>query len=89
MKLDKLYVRTDLHGRGLGGLLIRHVAGKARVLGCKRLSLQVNKNNASAIRAYRHNGFEVREAAKFDIGRGFYMDDYVMVKDLTQLEGDL
>jgi hypothetical protein len=42
----------------------------------------VNKNNASAIDAYLRNGFAVTEAARFDIGRGFIMDDYVMSKAL-------
>jgi diamine N-acetyltransferase len=83
MKLDKLYVRYDLRGRGFGSLLMRHVEECARARGRTRLYLQVNKNNASAIDAYLRNGFEVTEAAKFDIGRGFIMDDYVMSKALA------
>jgi ribosomal protein S18 acetylase RimI-like enzyme len=83
MKLDKLYVRYDLRGHGYGSLLIRHVESQARLHGCRRLSLQVNKHNTSAIAAYRRNGFEVVESAKFDIGNGFYMDDYVMAKGLA------
>jgi ribosomal protein S18 acetylase RimI-like enzyme len=82
MKLDKLYVRYDLRGRGYGSLLMRHVEEKARARGRTRLYLQVNKNNASAIDAYRRNGFAVTAAARFDIGRGFIMDDYVMSKAL-------
>jgi len=82
MKLDKLYVRYDLRGRGHGSELIRHVEHQARLRGCRRLVLQVNKNNASAIDAYRRNGFEVIEATKFDIGGGFEMDDFVMAKDV-------
>ncbi len=82
MKLDKVYVSYDLRGRGLGSLLIRNAEARARTLGCTRLYLQVNKNNRSAIEAYRRNGFSVAQAAKFDIGNGFYMDDYVMAKAL-------
>jgi diamine N-acetyltransferase len=83
MKLDKLYVRYDLRGRGYGGLLMRHVEECARARGRTRLYLQVNKNNSSAIDAYVRNGFTVVEAARFDIGRGFIMDDYVMSKALA------
>jgi ribosomal protein S18 acetylase RimI-like enzyme len=83
MKLDKLYVRYDLRGRGYGSRLIRHVEGAAWQRGSRRMSLQVNKHNASAIAAYRRNGFDVVESAKFDIGNGFYMDDYVMAKDIS------
>jgi diamine N-acetyltransferase len=82
MKLDKLYVRYDLRGRGYGSLLMRHVEGRARSLGCTRAYLQVNKNNRSAIDAYLRNGYSVTEAARFDIGCGFIMDDYVMSKAL-------
>jgi GNAT superfamily N-acetyltransferase len=82
MKLDKLYVRYDLRGRGYGSMLMQHVEERARALGRVRLYLQVNKNNASAIDAYLRNGFAVTEAARFDIGRGFIMDDYVMSKAL-------
>ena len=80
MKLDKLYVRYDLRRRGYGSLLMRHVEGQARSRGSTRLYLQVNKNNTSAIEFYLRNGFAVSQAARFDIGRGFIMDDYVMSK---------
>lgn len=83
MKLDKLYVNYELRGRGLGSRLLQHVAEQARCRDCTTLVLQVNKNNHDAIETYRRNGFSVREAAKFDIGNGFFMDDYVMAKDLT------
>jgi ribosomal protein S18 acetylase RimI-like enzyme len=84
LKLDKLYVRYDLRGRGYGSLLIRNAEERARAAGCTRLCLQVNKNNRSAIEAYRRNGFSVAQAARFDIGNGFYMDDYVMAKEIGQ-----
>jgi ribosomal protein S18 acetylase RimI-like enzyme len=83
MKLDKLYVRYDLRGRGYGSQLMRHVEERARARGCTRLYLQVNKNNRSAIDAYVRNGFAVIEAGRFDIGGGFVMDDYIMSKALS------
>jgi len=83
MKLDKLYVRYDLRGRGYGGRLLRHVEQRGRALGFTHLYLQVNKNNRSAIDAYLRSGFAVSESAKFDIGGGFVMDDYIMSKALS------
>jgi ribosomal protein S18 acetylase RimI-like enzyme len=83
IKVDKLYVKYDLRGRGYGGRLLRHAEERARKLGCHRLYLQVNKNNRSAIDAYLRSGFVVSQAAKFDIGGGFVMDDYVMAKNLA------
>ena len=84
MKLDKLYVRYDLRGRGYGGRLIRHIEERAHSLGYTRLYLQVNRNNRSAIDAYLRSGFAVSESVKFDIGGGFTMDDYIMSKALDR-----
>jgi GNAT superfamily N-acetyltransferase len=82
MKLDRIYLLPEYHGQGLGRRLIDHVAEAARAAGCTSLILTVNKGNAKAIAAYRRAGFEIREAAVFDIGGGFVMDDYVMARPL-------
>ena len=83
MKIDKLYMRYDARGQGFGGALVRHVEQRARTLGCDRLYLQVNKNNTSAIGAYRKHGFEIVESATFAIGTGFVMDDYIMARPVA------
>lgn len=83
MKLQELYLSKAWRGRGWGNLMITHVAAHARTLGCRTLMLTVNKRNTGSIAVYRRAGFEVREEAVFDIGNGFLMDDYVMVKPLS------
>lgn len=80
MKLDKLYVRQDSQRKGYGGMLIESACRIAREQGCSRLVLAVNKNNRSAIAAYRKYGFEVKDTTVKDIGGGFVMDDYIMEK---------
>jgi ribosomal protein S18 acetylase RimI-like enzyme len=80
MKLEQLYLLPELHGRGLGGLMLDHVEAQARTHGCTSLMLTVAKKNVNAIAVYQKRGFEVREAVQFDIGNGFVMDDYVMAK---------
>ena len=82
MKLEQLYLLPELHGKGLGRLMLRHVEEQARAQGRNILTLQTNKRNAAAIVFYRKAGFTVREEAVFDIGNGFVMDDYVMEKAL-------
>lgn len=82
MKLDKLYVHQDCQRRGYGGMLIARVCEQARRAGCSRVILAVNRNNLSAIAAYRKYGFKVHEAVVKDIGGGFVMDDYVMVREV-------
>jgi ribosomal protein S18 acetylase RimI-like enzyme len=83
MKLDKLYVHPRHQRRGHGGLMIARACRVAHAEGCRRLMLAVNKNNRPAIDAYLKHGFHVAAAAVKDIGDGFVMDDYIMVKTVT------
>lgn len=83
MKLDKLYVHPRLQRRGYGGMMIERACAVARSRGCSRLVLAVNKNNRNAIAAYLKHGFSIGEAVVKDIGGGFVMDDYIMVKAVT------
>lgn len=83
LKLQQLYVHPAWQRRGLGGRLLQHVEAHARRTGHATVMLTVNKQNARAIAAYQKAGFRVREAATFDIGEGYVMDDFVMVKDLA------
>jgi diamine N-acetyltransferase len=83
MKIDKLYVHPRHQGRGYGGLMIAHIREVARLRGCSRLVLAVNKRNQSAIGAYLKHGFHVAGAVVKDIGDGFVMDDYIMQKPVV------
>ncbi len=80
MKLGQLYVLETHRGMGLGRFMLGHVEQRARDFGRHSLWLQVNKKNAGAIAFYRAAGFEVVREAVFDIGSGYVMDDYLMVK---------
>ena len=80
LKIDKLYVHPQRQRRGYGAMLIEHTRERARALGLAHVVLAVNKHNHTAIAAYRKHGFEIREAIVKEIGGGFVMDDYVMVK---------
>jgi len=82
VKLDKLYVHALFRGRGCGAALIRHVEQAALAQDCDQVYLQVNRNNFDSIAVYRRIGFEVMDRVRTDIGAGFYMDDYVMAKDV-------
>jgi ribosomal protein S18 acetylase RimI-like enzyme len=83
MKIDKLYVHPRHQRRGHGGRLIAHIESAARSHACDRLVLAVNKGNHSAIAAYLKHGFRIEAASVKDIGGGFVMDDYIMVKPVT------
>lgn len=83
LKLEQLYVRHDLRGRGFGKWMLREIEHQARSRNCELIALQVNKRNAASIAIYKKSGFVIREAAVFPIGGGFVMDDYVMEKRLS------
>ena len=82
MKLEKLYVDHAHQRNGYGGMLLDRVVTIARAYGCERLKLTVNKHNQSAIAAYQKYGFRIADSITKDIGGGFVMDDYVMVRSM-------
>jgi ribosomal protein S18 acetylase RimI-like enzyme len=81
-KLNKLYLLPELQGRGLGQGMLARVFAVAVERGAREVRLQVNKGNVRAQRVYERAGFRIAEAAVFDIGGGFVMDDFVMVRPL-------
>ena len=81
-KLDKLYVLPEHHGAGVGRALIERVAALARERGAATLTLNVNRNNVGALRAYERCGFAIRERGDFPIGNGFVMEDFIMARAL-------
>ena len=82
VKISKLYVLPQHQRRGLGRRMLDHIFACARALGARAVWLQVNKRNERAIGAYLKAGFRIEKEAVFDIGGGFVMDDYLIVRVL-------
>lgn len=80
-KLHKLYVLPEMHGKGVGKLLVNEVVNQVRSLGGRSIELNVNRNNKAA-NFYKSAGFEIKEKVDLDIGEGYFMNDYVMVKTI-------
>ncbi len=80
-KLHKIYVLPSQQGKGTGNFLLNSIIEQVKKLGAVSLQLQVNRNN-TAKAFYEKKGFVVIEEADFDIGNGYYMNDYVMEKKL-------
>lgn len=80
-KLHKLYVRTDIQGKGLGKALLSQVEESAMAEGATYLHLNVNRNN-KALAFYEKLGFVIIDEEDIDIGHNFFMNDYVMEKKL-------
>jgi len=82
MKLDKLYLHRSLRGLGYGRMMLERLLATARIHGCRKVALAVNKRNTDSIAAYRKWGFAVERAVVKEIGGGFVMDDYVMARSV-------
>jgi ribosomal protein S18 acetylase RimI-like enzyme len=76
-KLNKLYILPNIQKSGAGTALLFKAIEIAKAAGSTSLFLQVNKHN-NAYEFYLKKGFIKESEFKFDIGNGFYMDDYVM-----------
>ncbi|TKC12834.1 GNAT family N-acetyltransferase [Pedobacter polaris] len=81
-KLHKIYVLPEMHGKGVGKILMNEVVNLAKRNGGKSLELNVNKNN-KAKDFYLKAGFKIKESVTLNIGNGFVMDDYVMELELS------
>lgn len=82
MKLHKLYLLPEYHGRGIGSRALTEVEQVAKQHNSATLVLNVNRHNHKAITAYERAGWHVAEEVTVDIGGGYIMDDYVMAKQL-------
>jgi GNAT superfamily N-acetyltransferase len=78
--LSKIYLLDYRRGQGIGKVAMHFVREKARVLECTDIALTVNKYNDQSINAYTRMGFSKKGGEITDIGGGFVMDDYRMVK---------
>ena len=76
-KLDKLYVRSDRQQQGMGKSLIDRIRSEIKHAGGTHLELQVNRKNTAVV-FYEKTGFQILRVDDFDIGNGFYMNDYIM-----------
>ena len=78
-KLHKIYVLSSQQRKGTGRFMMEHIIENILQLGATSLELQVNRHN-KAKRFYENLGFMVSEEADFDIGNGYFMNDYIMEK---------
>jgi len=79
VELQRFYVDTPWHGRGVARALMDAVVDTSRTLGGDVLWLGVWERNARAIAFYRKQGFERVGAKTFRLGADVQTDD-VMVR---------
>ena len=87
--LSKLYVHPDRHRQGLGRRIIDQVEAYCVSRLITTLWLTVNKQNSGSIAFYERAGFKNAGSLVQEIGSGFVMDDYKMVKTLSPASGPI
>lgn len=81
--LSKLYVLSKYRNQGHARSALNYIDEFAADHHSSTISLTVNKNNTGSIQAYERLGFVNVGPIVADIGNGYIMDDYKMVKRLT------
>ena len=82
-ELQRLYVETELHGRGIGRALLTAALAHPRLARTPRVHLQVWEENERAVRLYESAGFRRAGTTSFAIGSGEIVEDLVMVLERT------
>ncbi|MFI5156513.1 MAG: GNAT family N-acetyltransferase [Chitinophagales bacterium] len=80
-KLHKIYVLPGQQGKGLGKFFLEAIMERIRQQGGSALLLNVNRYN-KAKQFYEKLGFYVIREEDIDIGNNYFMNDFVMNKDL-------
>ena len=80
-KLHKIYILPSQQGKGTGRFVIDQIISEIKNKKATALQLQVNRYN-NAKQFYEKLGFTVLYEADFDIGDGYFMNDYVMERKL-------
>lgn len=74
--LNKFYLKTNQQNQGLGSAFYNFLVEKTAA---EKFRLQVNRQNYKAINFYFKNGFIIEKVADFDIGSGYFMNDFIML----------
>jgi ribosomal protein S18 acetylase RimI-like enzyme len=78
--LHKFYIDVAKHRGGIGQQFFNYVLAQIDV--SKPIRLQVNRQNYKAINFYFKMGFIIEKVGDFDIGGGFFMNDFVMRRQM-------
>jgi ribosomal protein S18 acetylase RimI-like enzyme len=80
-------VEAQEQGKGVGAQLLEYILDSNKNL--ETLELTVNRQNYKAINFYFKSGFVIKEVADFDIGEGYWMNDFVMTATSKRLHACL
>jgi ribosomal protein S18 acetylase RimI-like enzyme len=79
--LEKIYVLPTAQGKGFGAMLLDRAEKFAALHSLNSIRLNVNRVNKSRF-FYERQGFKIISQRDVHIGQGYYMNDYIMEKEL-------
>ena len=80
--LSKIYVLSSQRGKKIGKTALNFVEEKGKAYKLNKIRLTVNIHNTNSIAAYKNLGFKNIGSVVADIGNGFVMDDFEMIKEI-------
>jgi len=75
--LQKLYLRPEMQGKGYGKKMLQVAIDYAVDSKKPNIELTVNRSN-KFLDFYLCNGFQIKEEKDFDVGGGYFMNDYIL-----------
>jgi predicted acetyltransferase len=75
--IHKFYILNEKQRSGLGSVAFKRFL--ELYPGTETIRLQVNRINFTAINFYFKMGFTIESVADFDIGDGYFMNDFIMI----------
>lgn len=81
--ISKLYMRKEYRGKGYASKVFHFLEMVCMVKRCSAMYLTVNRGNEASISIYQKKGFRIIKEQAVEIGNGFWMDDYVMEKQVV------
>lgn len=82
--IHKFYIDQDIQGKGIGSSVFEEI--KKLFPATKSFELTVNRQNYKSINFYFKLGFKIDHVADFDIGHGYWMNDFVMKYQTNNLK---
>ncbi len=73
--INKFYLLQTIATKGIGSRVFKQIIALHEP---KKITLTVNRQNYKSINFYFKNGFKIKAVADFDIGGGYFMNDFVM-----------
>jgi ribosomal protein S18 acetylase RimI-like enzyme len=77
--LHKFYLCAEVQNCGIGRKVFEEIFFSKPSI--KSIHLTVNRQNYKAINFYFRIGFQIEKMADFDIGNGYFMNDFVMCRN--------